>query len=214
MFPDSDVPHHDDITKHGGRVRSFGHERGNWASYVYTAFHPCEEFWDMLEELESVARKHGITLTKMEEFHISLSQTVILRHHWINPFVQSLRDRLSSVRRFLCVADQLKVYVNKEKTRTFLGLEVVTGHQQLLEVVSEVDKSLQEFDLETFYQNPSFHVSLAWCLGEVTKNLQGSCLLELQKVVDEFEDSDVLTRFYANEIRCKCGNKVMTIPLH
>ncbi|XP_040265930.1 U6 snRNA phosphodiesterase [Bufo bufo] len=212
MFPDAE--HLDDVSKHGGRLRSFRHERGNWASYVYAAFHPSEEFGEMLEELETVARKHGVVLTKMEELHISLSQTVVLRHHWIHPFVQSLRDRLSSGRRFLCVADQLKVYVNKEKTRTFLGLEVVRGHQQLLEVVSQVDKSLQEFNLETFYQNPSFHVSLAWCVGDVTKTFQGACLLELQKVVDEFEDCEVLTRFYADEIYCKCGNKVMSIPLH
>ncbi|XP_075138341.1 U6 snRNA phosphodiesterase 1 [Leptodactylus fuscus] len=213
MFSDPDREHLDDVSKHGGRVRSFRHERGNWASFVYVAFHPREEFLEMLEELESVARKHGVVLTKMEDFHISLSQTVVLRHHWINPFVQALRDRLCSVRRFLCVADQLKVYVNNEKTRTFLGLEVVTGQQQLQEVVSEVDKSLQEFNLETFYQNPSFHVSLFWCVGEVTNSLLGDCLLELQKVVDEFEDSDVLTRFYADEISCKCGNKVMSIPL-
>ncbi|XP_075693194.1 U6 snRNA phosphodiesterase 1 [Rhinoderma darwinii] len=213
MFPDPDIQHLDDVSKHGGRVRSFRHERGHWASYVYAVFHPREEFREMLEELQSAARKHGVTLTKMEEFHISLSQTVILRHHWINPFVQSLKDRLCFVSRFLCVADRLKVYVNEEKTRTFLGMEVMTGHQQLLEVVSEVDKSLQEFNLETFYQNPSFHVSLAWCVGEVTEPLQGACLLELQKVVDEFEDSDVLTRFYADEIRCKCGNQVWSVPL-
>ncbi|KAG9463939.1 hypothetical protein GDO78_020766 [Eleutherodactylus coqui] len=168
----------------------------------------------MLEELRSVARKHGVGLTRMEELHVSLSQTVVLRHHWIQPFVQSLRDRLSSVRRFLCVADRLKVYVNQEKTRTFLGLEVLSGQQQLLEVVSEVDKSLQEFSLETFYQNPSFHLSLAWCVGDVTEPLQDTCLLALQKVVDDFEDSDVLTRFYVDEICCKCGNKVKCIPLH
>ncbi|XP_069822513.1 U6 snRNA phosphodiesterase 1 [Dendropsophus ebraccatus] len=213
MFSDPDIEYHDDINKHGGRVRSFRHERGNWASYAYAVFHPREEFLEMLEEVMSVARKHGIILNKMEEFHISLSQTVILRHHWINPFVQSIKERLCSVNRFLCVADQLKVYVNKEKTRSFLGLEVVTGHQQLLEIVSEVDKSLQEFNLETFYQNPSFHVSLAWCVGDVTKSFQGACLQELQKVLDEFEDSDLLTRFSAEEICCKCGNKVMSFSL-
>ncbi|XP_056381348.1 U6 snRNA phosphodiesterase 1 isoform X2 [Hyla sarda] len=196
MFPDPDSQHFDDASKHGRRVRNFRHERGNWASYVYAVFHPQEEFGEMLEEVIYAARKHGIVLTKMEEFHISLSQTVIFRHHWIKPFVQSLRERLCSV------------------NRTFLGLEVSTGHQQLLDIVSEVDKSLQEFNLETFYENPSFHVSLAWCVGEVTKPLQGTCLLELQKVVDEFEDSDVLTRFYADDIFCKCGNKIMSIPLH
>ncbi|XP_073515961.1 U6 snRNA phosphodiesterase 1 isoform X1 [Phyllobates terribilis] len=213
MVTEPDSERRDDVAEHGGRVRSFRHERGNWASYVYVAFHPREEFWEMLDELKAVARRHGVTLSTMEELHVSLSHTVVLRHHWIQPLVQTLRDKLCSTRRFLCVADTLKVYVNKEKSRTFLGLEVARGHQQLLEAVSEVDKSLQEFHLETFYQNPSFHVSLAWSVGDVAKALQGACLLDLQRVVDDFEDSDVLTRFYADTIYCKCGNKVTSIPL-
>ncbi|XP_073420429.1 U6 snRNA phosphodiesterase 1 isoform X3 [Dendrobates tinctorius] len=213
MVTEPDSEHHDDVTEHGGRVRRFRHERGNWASYVYVAFHPREEFWELLEELKSAARKHGVTLSTMKELHVSLSHTVVLRHHWIQPLVQTLRHNLCSTPRFLCVADMLKVYVNKEKSRTFLGLEVARGRQQLLEATSEVDKSLQEFHLEPFHQNPSFHVSLAWSVGDVAEAFQGACLLELQRLVDDFEDSDVLTRFCADTIYCKCGNKVMSIPL-
>lgn len=36
--------------------------------------------------------------------------------------------------------------------RTFIGLEVSAGHFQLLELVSEVDKVMEEFDLPTFYK--------------------------------------------------------------
>ena len=36
--------------------------------------------------------------------------------------------------------------------RTFIGLEVSAGHFQLLELVSEVDGVLEEFDLPTFYK--------------------------------------------------------------
>lgn len=36
--------------------------------------------------------------------------------------------------------------------RTFIGLEVSAGHFQLLELVSEVDRVLEEFDLPTFYK--------------------------------------------------------------
>ncbi|XP_063801898.1 U6 snRNA phosphodiesterase 1 isoform X2 [Pseudophryne corroboree] len=214
LFQDSaDAQYCDDVSKHGGRLRSFQHEQGNWATYVYVPYRPDEEFCEMLEDLVSLARKNGVVLSKMNEFHISQSQTVVLRHHWIDPFVQSLRERLRSMNRFLCVADRLRAYTNQEKTRTFLGLEVTIGKEQLLEVVSEVDKSLQEFNLETFYQNPSFHVSLAWCLGDSVERLQGACLKELQGVVDACEDSELLTRFYADEIRCKSGNKVFSIPL-
>ncbi|XP_018431389.1 PREDICTED: U6 snRNA phosphodiesterase [Nanorana parkeri] len=116
----------------------------------------------------------------MEEFHISQSQTVTLRHHWIQPFIQSLRERLSSANRFLCVAERLKVYTNQERTRTFLGLEVTVGRSQLRDVVTEVDRSLKDFSLETFYQNPSFHVSLAWCAGDREDLLQGAVRDHLQ----------------------------------
>ncbi|XP_068116111.1 U6 snRNA phosphodiesterase 1 [Hyperolius riggenbachi] len=214
MFPDPDgAQHTDDTTRHGGRMRSFPHQRGNWATYVYVPLQPQEEFLEMLDAVLEAARRKGLRMTKMEKFHISQSQTVILRHHWIDLFVQSLREGLSAMPRFLCVADRVKVYTNQEKTRTFLGLAVTVGHQQLLEVVSQVDKSLQEFNLETFFQNPSFHVSLAWCVGDCAGLIQGATLTQLQNVVDEFEDSEILTRFYAEEICCKSGNKTFTIPL-
>lgn len=36
--------------------------------------------------------------------------------------------------------------------RTFIGLEVTSGHAQFLDLVSEVDRVMEEFDLTTFYQ--------------------------------------------------------------
>lgn len=36
--------------------------------------------------------------------------------------------------------------------RTFLGLEVTSGHAQFLDLVSEVDRVMEEFELTTFYQ--------------------------------------------------------------
>lgn len=37
-------------------------------------------------------------------------------------------------------------------SRTFVGLEVTSGHAQFLDLVSEVDRVMEEFDLATFYQ--------------------------------------------------------------
>ncbi|KAG8437253.1 hypothetical protein GDO86_008091 [Hymenochirus boettgeri] len=85
--------------------------------------------------------------------------------------------------------------------------------ENLLGIVSEVDLSLKEFNLKTFYEDPSFHVSLAWCVGDKAGQLEGSGLLELQDVLDRFEDSDALTRFCVEEIHCKAGNKSFCIPL-
>ncbi|KAM9625947.1 U6 snRNA phosphodiesterase 1 isoform 2-T2 [Morphnus guianensis] len=114
---------------------------------------------------------------------------------------------------FFCVADQVKVYTNQNKTRTFIGLEVSAGHFQLLELVSEVDRVLEEFDLPTFYKDPSFHISLAWCVGDLSGRLEGHCLRELQDIVDRFEDSALLLRVQWEEIRCKSGNKYFSFPL-
>ncbi|KAM4734506.1 U6 snRNA phosphodiesterase 1 isoform 2-T2 [Anableps anableps] len=180
MFPDEDDEAlTEDSSLHGGRIRSFKHERGNWATYVYLPYPPEEEFEELLEELLSALGSRGLNLTKQEEFHLSLSQTVVLRHHWIQPFTQSLQAGLSNCRRFACSAATLKVYSNAERTRTFLGMEVSTGHAQLLDLVRVVDKTMTEFRLDTFYKEPSFHVSLAWCVGDQMEKMK-EILQELQ----------------------------------
>ncbi|XP_006863631.1 PREDICTED: U6 snRNA phosphodiesterase isoform X2 [Chrysochloris asiatica] len=195
MFPDSEEGPEDNSARHGGRVRTFPHERGNWATHVYMPYEAGEDFLDLLDMLLPHAQTHVPRLVRTEEFHLSLSQSVVLRHHWIVPFVQSLKDRVASCQ------------------RTFVGLEVTSGHAQFLNLISEVDRVMEEFDLTTFYQEPSFHVSLAWCVGDARVQLEGQCLQELQEIVDEFEDSELLLRVHAEQIRCKSGNKFFSLPL-
>lgn len=213
MFPGSEEGPEDDSAKHGGRVRTFPHERGNWATHVYIPYEVREDFLDLLDALLLHAQTYVPRLVRMEAFHLSLSQSVVLRHHWILPFVQALKDRLASCHRFCFTANRVKIYTNQEKTRTFVGLEVTSGHTQFLDLVSEVDRVIEEFDLTTFYQDPSFHISLAWCVGDAHLQLEGQCLRELQEIVDEFEDSELLLRMHAEQVRCKSGNKFFSMPL-
>ncbi|XP_052583281.1 U6 snRNA phosphodiesterase 1 isoform X5 [Peromyscus californicus insignis] len=180
MFSSTEEGPEDDSTKHGGRIRTFPHERGNWATHIYIPYEAKEEFLELLDMLLPRAQTFVPRLVRMEEFHLSLSQSVVLRHHWILPFVQGLKDRMASFQRFFFTANQVKIYTNQEKTRTFIGLEVSSGHAQFLDMVSAVDRVMQEFDLTTFYQDPSFHVSLAWCVGDARLQLEGQCLRELQ----------------------------------
>ncbi|XP_045674897.1 U6 snRNA phosphodiesterase [Phyllostomus hastatus] len=213
MFAGTEEGPEDDSAKHGGRVRTFPHERGNWATHVYVPYEAGEEFLDLLDEVLPHAQTYVPRLVRMEAFHLSLSQSVVLRHHWILPFVQALKDRVASRQRFCFTANRVKIYTNQEKTRTFVGLEVTYGHAQFLDLVSEVDRVMEEFDLTTFYQDPSFHVSLAWCVGDARLQLEGQCLRELQDMVDQFEDSEMLLRVYAEQVRCKSGNKFFSVPL-
>ncbi|KAG8524305.1 U6 snRNA phosphodiesterase [Galemys pyrenaicus] len=195
MFPGTEEGPEDDSAKHGGRVRTFPHERGNWATHIYIPYEAGEEFSDLLDVLLPRAQTCVPRLVRMEAFHVSLSHSVVLRHHWILPFVQALKDRMASCQ------------------RTFVGLEVTSGHAQFLDLVSEVDRVMEEFDLNTFYQDPSFHVSLAWCVGDARLQLEAQCLQELQELVDEFEDSETLLRVHAEQVRCKSGNKFFSLPL-
>ncbi|KAI1904537.1 hypothetical protein AGOR_G00006660 [Albula goreensis] len=209
MFSESEDSSTEDRSLHGGRVRTFQHERGNWATYVYLPYFPDEVFLDLVGEMTRVVSAHGLSLTWAEEFHVSLSQTVVLRHHWIQPFILSLRKCLASY-----PAERMKVYTNHEETRTFLGVEVTYGHAQLLELVKAVDQTMEEFSLSTFYENPSFHISLAWCVGNCADQLRKECLQELQTALDSHEDGAFLLKLSCEELRCKSGNKVFTLPLH
>ncbi|XP_015258099.1 PREDICTED: U6 snRNA phosphodiesterase [Cyprinodon variegatus] len=216
MFPDDDDDDDDALTEdsslHGGRIRSFKHERGNWATYVYLPYPPDEEFEEVLEELLSALRAQGLTLTRQEEFHLSVSQTVVLRHHWIQPFTQSLQAGLSHCRRFVCSGGTLKVYCNAERTRTFLGMEATVGHAQLLDLVRVVDKTMAEFRLDTFYKDPSFHISLAWCVGDLTEKMK-EILHDLQGLVDNRDEGPFLFMLACTEVRCRTGNKTFRFPL-
>ncbi|XP_029290709.1 U6 snRNA phosphodiesterase 1 [Cottoperca gobio] len=213
MFPDEVDSLTEDSSLHGGRVRSFKHERGNWATYVYLPYHPEEEFRELLKELLSYASAHGAVLTPQEEFHLSLSQTVVLRHHWIQPVTQSLRAGLVHCKRFVCSAGRLRVYCNAERTRTFLGMEVCTGHAQLLDLVQAVDRTMTEFHLDTFYKEPSFHVSLAWCAGDLRGQMEEECIQGMQSLMDYHEEGPFLLRLDCVELRCRTGNKTFRFPL-
>ncbi|XP_056106836.1 U6 snRNA phosphodiesterase 1 isoform X2 [Rhinichthys klamathensis goyatoka] len=213
MFGESEEKWTDKSDEHGGRMRSFQHERGNWATYMFFPYDPEEAFLEVLNEMMLVAAAHGIPLALSEEFHLSLSKTVVLRHHWIQPFIQSIRTGVTHFQKFFCLADKLMVYSNAEKTRTFLGLEISTGKTQLLELIKILDQTMKEFNLSTFYKDPSFHISLAWCVGDHTESLKKACLSELQSLIDAHEDGPFHIRLNCTELRCKTGNKVFLFSL-
>lgn len=212
MFPDDVDSKPEESALHGGRIRSFKHERGNWATHVYLSYHPEEDFMSLLEEILLLAKARGVVLTPQEEFHLSLSQTVVLRHHWIQPFTQRLRAGLVHCKRFKCSMGNLRIYCNAEGTRTFLGMEVSTGHAQLLELVQVVDKTMTEFRLDPFYKDPSFHVSLAWCVGDVREQLEEG-IQELQNLVEGHEDGPFQLILDCVEVHCRTGNKTFCFPL-
>ncbi|RZC33930.1 U6 snRNA phosphodiesterase, partial [Asbolus verrucosus] len=145
-----------------------------------------------------------IELKCLNDFHISLTKTVILKHHWIDSFVSTLKENVSYITRFIIMLSSLDIYCNEEKTRTFIGLQIKTGFDSLLKLVQCLNNSLGEFKLPKFYENPSFHISIAWCLGDCTDKLKAilpDLNNELQEVMNEYPQENWY--IYVQHIMCR-----------
>ncbi|XP_077982986.1 U6 snRNA phosphodiesterase 1-like isoform X2 [Glandiceps talaboti] len=168
---------------------------------------PDEKFHQLISSLLQVVPSN-LDMQTVEDFHISLSRTVILRHHWIDSFIDSVRQRLSNWPSFTLTFETPEFYTNEEKTRSFLGLKISAGHDNLLSLTTEIDQSLGEFRLPKFYEDPSFHISILWCVGDIRSKVKSNLMISLQKTFDDFMcRCPAYRKLNAKELRCKTGNK-------
>jgi len=192
---------------HGGRVRTFKHEKNNWASYVYIDVSDID-----LEEVRNFLLTQ-LELEPTDDAHISLSRTVSLRHHWIDPVIQGVSQAFKEIDRFTVKLDKLQVYCNDERTRTFVGLEATGGSHQLTKLTKAVDRVFGDFSLPPFYHPPSFHVSLGWCLGDKTKDISPILPTLEFKLLDVIEDVDDFGKLFIKSAHCKSGNRYFDFKL-
>eukprot|EP00092_Neocalanus_flemingeri_P039732 GFUD01043270.1.p1 GENE.GFUD01043270.1~~GFUD01043270.1.p1 ORF type:complete len:295 (-),score=84.71 GFUD01043270.1:26-910(-) len=198
---------HDDPALHDGRIRAFGHEKNNWASYVYIDLQDCE-----LDEVKNFIVKE-LDLEPIDHHHLSVSRVVSVRHHWIDPFTKTLKENLEQGKAFPLSLDKLQVYANDDKTRTFVGLEATVGAKELQKLTASVDYCFSEYKLPPFYYPPSFHVSLGWCLGDMRPQIRAKLQKLELKLVDILEDDDDLGRVMVKNVHCKSGNKIFQFKL-
>lgn len=197
-----------DPTEHHGRIRSFAHTAGNWATFVYI---PADTpSLSSLTETLMTCLPQDLTFHPSDDHHLSLSRTVCLQFHWIDPFTQSFRERVSGMRSFQCHIEQVDVYANDEGTRTFLGLKIGAGHDTLCDLVQLTNECLEEFSLPVFYEDPSFHVSFGWCVGDVSSRIGPRVLHDLQEKLNNHLGE---LSIKVQEILCKSGCKKFVFPL-
>ncbi|XP_017117437.1 U6 snRNA phosphodiesterase [Drosophila elegans] len=199
----------DDPALHGGRIRSFKHERGNWATYVYVPATACAE---QLEEFqaEAIAQLGShLELQPNESLHLSLSRTVVLQYHQIDEFSRSLQAALNSSTSFAATLQGLRIYTNEERTRTFIAAPLDAAFtEKMSAILQPIDQVMLDYRLQQFYVPASFHVSLLWCVGD-REHLLNSKLKELNELL---EDQDTLS-LAITEVHLKCGNKDFTYML-
>lgn len=182
-----------DDSKHNGRRRSFAHERGNWATYIYihckrsgtikqyiyieieqnqtkpniikytfsTYKHTVEEnaaianLQSQMAALINTAAADDVLLLRPVDqlLHVSLTRTVVLQHHWIDSFVESVREAVPKLKRFPIHMDRVSVFCNDERTRTFVALSVAAEDRAPMHrIVHALNRCLDEFKLPPFYK--------------------------------------------------------------
>ncbi|GIY93089.1 u6 snRNA phosphodiesterase [Caerostris extrusa] len=125
----------EDCTKYSGKIRSFPHERGVWATYVY------------IEQAVSIC---GIDLQIPEDFHVSLTKTLKLRHHLIVPFIDTLKSKLSHYYQFKIIFQSLEVYENEEKKNKIPSFHLSCG-SCIGSKAEEIERTLA--DLNVIFQS-------------------------------------------------------------
>ncbi|EEF51635.1 U6 snRNA phosphodiesterase 1 [Ricinus communis] len=212
------------------RMRSFAHVEGNYALHVYIPVYipPAskKEILSFLKKISSlVPGLHVVDVDipldilckddqKLEhvalgrEFHISLGRTVPIRVHQIDSVVSMLRQRLQFKNRYWIDFSKWEVFVNDDKTRSFLSLEVVNGG--LAEITKQIESVNQVYKLHNlpeFYKDPRPHISLAWALGDISDSLKRVVEEEIKKSSIAGLVQKRIFTCKCRGIECKIGNK-------
>ena len=212
---DGIVNHNNSANKHQGRKRTFDHVEGNWATFVF--FPPVENNnLSMLHEEVCKILKKGKLPSKLhfiplKDCHLTISRTVPVRHYWMDTIFTMLKKKFGIKSKFFYSVTGLEVYTNDDVSRTFISLKVETN-SFLLDSVAVVDEIFKEFDLPFYYTEPSFHISIAWCLGNHKESL---C-----KVVNGDIIGGLLSKFdgqlrlnLATRVCVKFGHKLQQVDL-
>ena len=206
-----------DGSYHQGRIRSFPHVEGQFATHVYFELTGGEDNTHLGHLLQAFSTL-GETFHPMEQpFHVSLSRTVAITSIQMKSLLSELKNALQkplviprkrprtsildmSLR--VRIGESACILVNDEKTRTFLSLSVsMQGRTSLESVIGHVSRVFQRHGLPEYYQDPNIHTSVGWCLGN--QEVEMKRLLEKsQKYLGNLAWSCSLTR-----ILCRIGKK-------
>lgn len=202
-------------TKHQGRKRTFDHVEGNWATFVF--FPPIENnnLSTLYENVCLALKKKKLTsklhFILLKDCHLTISRTVPVRHYWMDTIFAMLKEKFSIKNKFFYSITGLEVYTNDDASRTFISLKVDTS-QTLLDSVAIVDNIFKEFDLPVYYKEPSFHISIAWCLGNHKNSLSelGSAD-SIESLFSNFQGQIGLN--LVGKVCVKFGNKLQQVEL-
>lgn len=105
-----------------------------------------------------------------------------------------------------------QVFVNEEKTRTFLALSL-EDNEHLRSLLKKVDNVMDQFKLDRFYADPKLHASLLWCLGDRVQDLEPLVVKLNEDFLALFAKAKMISLAVMDQLHCKIGNRTFGIPL-
>lgn len=220
----------EDPEAHQMRVRSIPHIEGNWASHVFIdckllnwmfmlSFYKSVNFlfYILVPLSENIKAKIGELTTDdlhlIESTHVSLSKTFIVRYHWIQNFHATLQEQFNgtSSQFQLQLSPEIVYFSNDDNTRHFACILLDERCRPIVtSIIQKVDKCLKEFNLPTYYENPSEHVSVLWKLSSFTSEEKS----QISSIITElFSSNKDDFKMLIEKISLKIGNKLMEIAL-
>jgi len=129
-----------------------------------------------------------------DEYHISLSRTFPMRHHYIKPFIALLEKNLLGLPGFMIDLSEYQYFTNDDKTRSFMSMRVANAKDHVCSIISRIDNVLADFGFPVYYKNPFPHLTIGWGLGDSISNLS-------------IKEGTILSNFtmYVSKIECKIG---------
>jgi len=126
----------DNSALHHGRVRSQPYVDGQFAAHVYISIKPNKRLRTALRSiikfvLEAVPEMHSLmddTRKDAAELHVSLSRPVYLRSHQRESFRAAVNACVKKQGPFQLSFANLASFINDEKNRIFLSIEVGAGY--------------------------------------------------------------------------------------
>jgi len=213
---------------HRGRIRSFPHVEGQFATHIYIEIHPPRDgttvklLADLCQLLQSsvrgLERMFSLKADSGSSMHLSLSRTVPISSIQIHSLLNGLRHGFNKIKTrnklHLTVGSAAQVLVNDEGTRTFVALHVVEEHaitnqssnrseiSTIRKWIDIVSKVFLLHGLPEYYDNPCIHTSIAWCVGSSQTFELERLLLKYKRLVESISWSVCVSR-----VLCKIGKK-------
>lgn len=196
---------HRRVDTHQGRTRQIAHLDGHFAVHVFLRVAPDPALQSPLskcvEELKKKAKSTVVQAINPEDYHISLSRTLMLPLGQIDGFADALRVAFRSALAIHAqVSDSPCELANDDRTCFFAALELRRndGHAAVSRLVDVVDDVVCRYDHSPFYCERRLHFSIAWSLQR------------LPSLPALATNSSVL---HFREVVCRIGERYITFPL-